>query len=104
MTSVFDLNDKRDIKANLELSQEKEDKFGKELHDLFVKAKQEGIENLTIDQITVAHYRVYVKTGKSEEKNAIQIMNKLWALAKRNKFNIKKVKGKKGKYYLDEEV
>ena len=104
MTSVFDLNDKRDIKADLELSQEKEDKFGKKLHDLFVKAKQEGIENLTIDQITVAHYRVYVKTGKSEEKNAIQIMNKLWALAKRNKFNIKKVKGKKGKYYLDEEV
>lgn len=104
MASVFDINDTRDIKSNLELSSVKEDKFGKELHDLFVKARQEGIENLTIDQITVAYYRVYVKTGKAKEKTAIQIMNKLWALAKRKKFNIKKENGKKGKYYLDEEV
>ena len=104
MKSIFDIDDVSDISEELKISRGRQDTFGICLHELFIKAKREGYQELNIDQITVAYHRFFVLRHRARKKTAVQIMNKMLALASQNKFNIKKVKGKNGTYYLDEKI
>lgn len=99
---LFDTEDLSDIKEKdkIKIGKGKQDIFGEQLMELFIKAKDAGIEKLNVNQITVAYYRYYVEKGNSKIKTNIQIMNKLFAMAAGDKYPLEKVEGEQGTYRL----
>lgn len=99
---LFDTEDLSDIKDKdkVKIGRGKQDIFGERIMELFIKAKDAGIEKLTVNQVTVAYYRSFVENGDSKAKTNIQIMNKLFAMAAGGKYPLEKVEGEQGTYRL----
>ncbi len=99
---LFDTEDLSDIKERdrVKIGRGKQDIFGQQLIELFILAKDTGIEKLTVNQVTVAYYRRYVEKNGCKVKTNIQIMNKLFAMATSGKYPLEKVEGEQGTYRL----
>lgn len=99
---LFDTDDLSDIKEKdkVKIGRGKQDIFGQQLIELFILAKDAGIEKLTVNQVTVAYYRRYVEKNGCKVKTNIQIMNKLFAMATSGKYPLEKVEGEQGIYRL----
>jgi hypothetical protein len=99
---LFDTEDLSDIKEKdkVKIGKGKQDVFGQQLIELFIKAKDAGIEKLNVNQVTVAYYRCFVENGDCKVKTNIQIMNKLFAMAAGDKYPLEKVEGEQGTYRL----
>lgn len=97
---LFDIQDISDIENKVKIGKGKQDIFGQQLMELFILARDSGIETLTVNQVTVAYYRHFVEKYHAKEKTNIQIMNKLFAMASGNKYPIEKVEGEQGTYRL----
>ena len=67
--------------------------------ELFEYACEEGLMELNVNQVMVAFHRKFGK-NYSKPKTNVQIMNKLFAMAKGKKFPLEKVDGKNGTYRL----
>lgn len=97
MENLFDLFDLSDIPKSL--GDIKNDELSNEILELFKLANRE----LSIDELTVAHYRRYTKgVPDREPKTKTQIMNKTYKISKEKNSPIESVKGKKGVYRLKE--
>ena len=98
MSDLFDLFDLSDIPV--EIGDVKRDQLSNEIIELFQLAGRE----LNIDELTVAHYRKYVKNNPAKIiKNKTQIMNKVYKMSKERNTRIEPVEGKKGVYRLKTE-
>ena len=75
-------------KDKAKIGRGKQDIFGQQLIELFILAKDAGIEKLTVNQVTVAYYRRYVEKNGCKVKTNIQIMNKLFAMATSGKTSL----------------
>lgn len=95
--SVFDITDTSDLPENLRVNPVSD--FGRDIVRVFEQAESEGLSELNVNQVTVAFHRMFGKNYK-QPKNSIQIMNKLFAMAKGKKFPIEKVAGPNGTYRL----
>ncbi len=95
MENIFDLFDLSDIPS--ELGDIKKDELTNEILSLFKLAGRE----LSVDEVTVAHFRKYVKDIPGKEmKTKTQIMNKLYKISREPNAQIESVKGRKGVYAL----
>lgn len=95
MSDLFDLFDLSDIPDSI--GDVRRDQLSNEIIELFQIAGRE----LNIDEITVAHYRKYVKNNPARTiKNKTQIMNKVYKMSKERNTIIESVDGKKGVYRL----
>lgn len=95
MENLFDLFDISDIPK--EIGDIKNDETYNEIIELFKIANRE----LSIDELTVAHYRKYTKDSDCREpKTKTQIMNKVYKMSKEHNSPIESVKGRKGVYKL----
>lgn len=99
---LFDTEDLSDIKERdrVKIGRGKQDIFGQQLIELFILAKDTGIEKLTVNQVTVAYYRRFVEKYGCKVKTNIQIMNKLFAMATGGKYPLEKIEGEQGTYRL----
>ena len=95
--SVFDTEDTSDLPKNLQVSPTSN--FGRDIVQVFERAASEGLNELNVNQVTVAFHRMFGEKYK-EPKNSVQIMNKLFAMARGQKFPIEKVIGPNGTYRL----
>lgn len=100
-TDIFDLTDVSDIdsKVDLKLAREDEKGFASRVFHLFDIAKQNGITQLNLDQLTCAYYKVYSANNRDVLRTKRQIANKLYYLdfsKKRNARNAYVVKAKEG--------
>ena len=98
---LFDVYDLNDIPQELR-SELKQDCFAEEIFGLFRLAG--GGTELTVDAVTVAHYRKYIKGTSEKPKLKKQIMSKLYALGKDKESPIEAVNGKKGTYRLKSDM
>ena len=96
LTDLFDTYNLDDVPMSLK-SELKQDCFADEIIALFRLVP--GRE-LSVDAITVAHYRKYTKPADAEPKSKKQIMAKLYALGKDEESPIESISGKKGTYRL----
>ena len=103
MAGLFDLDDVSDVEEVLSIPRGKKDVFGEKLQELFMLAKHEGLNELNISQIAVGYHRRYVLNGNGSKKTTLQITNKLLAMANDKRYHIKKVPGKRGTYYFDDD-
>ena len=95
--SVFDTEDTSDLPENLQIAPESN--FGRDIVQVFERSKAEGLNELNINQVTVAFHRMFGKKYQ-KPKDYVQIMNKLFGMSRGNKFPIEKVEGLNGTYRL----
>ena len=95
--SIFDTEDTADLPRDLQVGPG--DRFGYQIMELFEYACEEGLMELNVNQVMVAFHRKFRK-NYSKLKTNVQIMNKLFAMAKGKKFPLEKVDGKNGTYRL----
>ena len=100
---LFNTHELGDIPESLKNSLRK-DEFADQIHELF-KLVGAGHE-LSVDAITVAHYRKFIADTSKEPKSKNAIMAKLYAMAndKKSQPLIESVNGKKGMYRLKREM
>ena len=94
---IFDTNDTSDLPKNLRI--DKTDKFADCIIKVFEKGKEQGLQELNVNQVMVAFYRLFNEEF-SKPKNNIQIMNKLFSMAKKENALIEKVANVNGTYRL----
>lgn len=92
---LFDINDVSDVEDKVKIGKGKQDVFGQQLMELFIMARDSGIEKLTVNQVTVAYYRHFVEKYHVKVKTNIQIMNKLFAMATGGKYPLEKLRENK---------
>lgn len=99
---LFDVEDITDIEKEVRIGRGKQDIFGQQLFELFIKARDAGIEILNVNQVTAAYQRYWVKEKGAKPKSNVQIMNKLFAMAHNGKYMLEKIDGEQGTYRLKE--
>ena len=99
---LFDVEDITDIEKEVRIGRGKQDIFGQQLFELFIKARDAGIEILNGNQVTAAYPRYWVKEKGAKPKSNVQIMNKLFAMAHNGKYMLEKIDGEQGTYRLKE--
>lgn len=95
--NIFDTTNMNDLPKNLRMV--RQDKFADEIMEIFNIAAENGLTELNVNQVMVAHYRKFHPDDKDAKTN-IQIMNKLFAMAKSGKYPLEKVASRNGTYRL----
>ena len=103
MNDLFDISDTDDLPKEIaeELVVNTRDPFELNINQLFLLARDQGLDQLNIDQITVAYYRQFVKnTFNAESKSRKQIALKISNMIRGHKPLIESIPERKGVYRL----
>lgn len=81
--SIFDYRDLPvNVRADLGFDARKCDIFRDKICQLFAMAKDYNMNELSINQVTVAYYRTYTAKDKKDVKTLQQIRTKLYTMAR----------------------
>ena len=100
----YNFDDISDVDFPEDVKLGRSDDFGREIMEVFYGAKENGITELTVNQVMIVFYRKLSEKYKDHPKTNIQIMNKLFAMAAGKKFPLEKVEGKQGTYRLKQDA
>lgn len=94
---IFDIKNTDDLPKELRIGHH--DPFTEEIIHLFKLAEEKGLKQLNVNQVMVAYHRLFGEKNK-KIKNNIQIMNKLFSIARQKNAPLEKVSGINGTYKL----